>query len=136
MVQDPSTVWMVHKSTGQQGVRGQLQLEADRLIFRPELAGTTPDLLGETVFAGPDIYKVGRSRHSPVLELRVSTPGVPEVVLFYFVKPPDRYSSGLPNPRTAVAAYLTSSNAVYSEEVDDWVWAIRATSGRNRRTEA
>jgi hypothetical protein len=125
MAPDPSTVWMVHKSTGQRGVRGELLLETDRLIFRPELTGTKLDLLGETVFAILDIEKVSRARHSPVLELRVSTPGIPDVVLFYFVKPPDRYSSGLPNPRTAVATYLTSSNALFAEEVDEWVRAIR-----------
>ena len=125
MAQEPSTVWMVHKSTGQGGVRGELLLQAGRLIFRPELTGTKLDLLGETVFASTDIGKVGRSRHSPVLELRVSTPGVPEVVLFYFVKPPDMYSSGLPNPRAAVLTYLTNSNALYTEEVDEWVRAIR-----------
>jgi hypothetical protein len=129
----PSTVWMVHKATGQQGVRGELQLEPARLIFRPELAGTPPELLGETVFAGEHIRKVARTKHSPVLELRVSTPGLPEVVLFYFVKPPDKYSSGLPNPRIAVATYLANSNLVYTEEVDDWVRAIKeelAHSGR------
>lgn len=125
MAPDPSTVWMVHKSTGPQGVRGELILEADRLIFRPELTGTKLDLLGETVIENVDIQKVSRSRHSPVLDLRVSTPGVPEVVLFYFVKPPDMYSSGLPNPRRAVATYLTNSNALYTEEVDEWVRAIR-----------
>src|SRR5438093_1035835 len=119
MALDPSTVWMVHKSTGQQGVRGELILEADRLIFRPELTGTTLDLLGETVFANVDIEKVSRSRRSPVLELRVSTPGVPDVVLFYFVKPSDMYSSGLSNPRAAVMTYLTNSNALYTEEVDE-----------------
>jgi hypothetical protein len=125
MALEPSTVWMVHKSTGHGGVRGELLLHADRLIFRPELTGTKLDLLGETVFASGDIAKVGRSRHSPVLELRVSTLGVPEVVLFYFVKPPDMYSSGLPNPRAAVLTYLTNSNALYTEEVDEWVRAIR-----------
>jgi hypothetical protein len=116
---------MVHKTTGQQGVRGELLLEPDRLIFRPELAGTPPELLGETVFAGAHVRKVGRAKHSPVLELRVTTPGVPDVVLFYFVKPPDMYSSGLPNPRTAVATYLANSNLVYTDEVDEWVQAIR-----------
>jgi hypothetical protein len=125
MAPEPSTVWMIHKSTGQRGVRGELILQADQLIFRPELAGSRPELLGETVFASPDIDKVGRSRHSPVLELRVTTPGVSPVVLFYFVKPPDMYASGLPNPRSAVATYLTSSNALYTEEVDEWVRAIQ-----------
>jgi len=125
MAPEPSTVWMVHKSTGQGGVRGDLILDTDRLVFRPELTGAKLDLLGETIFANTDIEKVGRSRHSPVLELRVTTEGIPPVVLFYFVKPPDMYSSGLPNPRRAVATYLTSSNALYTEEVDEWVAAIR-----------
>jgi hypothetical protein len=126
-------MWMVHKSTGQQGVRGTLILETDRLIFRPELTGTKLDLVGETVFPIADIEKVTRSRHSPVLELQVTMPGIPEVVFFYFVKPPDMYSSGLPNPRTAVATYLARSNTVYSDEVDGWVRAIRevlTASGR------
>jgi hypothetical protein len=131
MPPEPSTVWMVHKSTGQQGVRGELVLETERLIFRPELAGTKLDLLGETVFPTTDIHKVSRSRHSPVLELHVSTAGVPDVVLFYFVKPPDMYSSGLPNPRSAVATYLTNSNALYTEEVDEWVRAIREELARS-----
>jgi hypothetical protein len=133
MAPGPSTVWMVHKSTGQRGVRGELLLQSDRLIFRPELAGTAIELLGETVIAGGDIEKVSRAWHSPVLEVKVTTPGIPEVVLFYFVKPPDMYSSGLPNPRSAVATYLTRSNAVYTEEVDEWVRAIReelAASGQ------
>ena len=129
MAPEPSTVWMIHRSTGQRGVRGELILEADRLIFRPDLTGAKLDLLGETVIPCGGIEKVGRSRHSPVLELRVSTPGVPEVVLFYFVKPPDMYSSGLPNPRTAVATYLARSNAIYAEEVDRWVRAIRDEIG-------
>lgn len=125
MALDPSTVWMIHKSTGQRGIRGELILHGDRLIFRPELTGTELDLLGETVFATTDIAKVSRSRHSPVLGLHVSTPGTPAVVLFYFVKPPDMYSSGLPNPRSAVATYLANSNALYTEEVDEWVRAIK-----------
>jgi hypothetical protein len=133
MALEPSTVWMVHKSTGQRGVRGELLLQSDRLIFRPELAGTAIELLGETVIAGGDIEKVSRAPYSPVLEVKVTTPGIPELVLFYFVKPPDMYSSGLPNPRRAVATYLTRSNAAYTEEVDEWVRAIReelAASGK------
>jgi hypothetical protein len=58
-------------------------------------------------------------------EVKVTPPSIPEVVLFSFVKPPDMYSSGLPNPRSAVATYLTRYNAVYGEEMDEWVRAIR-----------
>jgi len=123
---DPATVWMVHKSTGRPGVRGELILESERLIFRPELRTAKPDTLGETVFAVASIEKVGRSRGSPVLEVRVSAPGVPPVVLFYFVKPPDIYSSGMPNPRFAGASFLIGSNALLADQVAEWEREIRA----------
>ncbi|HEX9235040.1 MAG TPA: hypothetical protein VF972_02035 [Actinomycetota bacterium] len=128
---EPSTVWMVHKTTGRAGVRGDLILDQDRLIFRPELRAARPEILGETVFALGDIRKVVRGRGTPLLELHVTTPRIPPVVLFYFVRPPDMYSSGALNPRSAVALYLQSANIVYSEEIASWVEAIReATSAR------
>ena len=126
----PTTVWMVHKGTGKQGVRGDLQLEPERLIFRPDIVGGKLDLLGETVFALDEIRGVGRTRASPVLKLDVATPGLPQVVLFYFTKPPDMYSSPMPNPRIATMTYLTRSNAVVGEEVDLWMTAIRAATRR------
>jgi hypothetical protein len=131
MPREPSTVWMVHKATGQAGVRGDLMLTGEHLVFRPELAAAKIDSLGETVVAIAEIGKVRRSRRSPVLELHVTTPGLPEVLLFYFVKPPDMYSSGLPNPRAAVATYLATSNAIYEDEVKEWAQAIaEARPGR------
>jgi len=123
---EPATVWMVHKETGRAGIRGELILESQRLIFRPELRAAKPDMLGETVFALHDVEKVGRARGSPVLELRVAAPGVPPVVLFYFVKPPDIYSSGMPNPRFAGASFLMQSNALLAEEVAGWEREIQA----------
>jgi hypothetical protein len=126
MALGPSTVWMIHKDTGSRGVRGELTLEADRLIFRPELRAARPDTLGETVFGMDQVTKASRSRRSPVLELRVVTEGIPPVVMFYFVKPPDMYSSGAANPRSYAAVYLTNAGAVYEEEVSEWLNAIRA----------
>ena len=123
---EPATVWMVHKETGRAGIRGELILESQRLIFRPELRAAKPDMLGETVFALHDVEKVGRARGSPVLELRVTAPGVPPVVLFYFVKPPDIYSSGMPNPRFAGASFLMQSNALLAAEVASWEREIQA----------
>jgi len=123
---EPATVWMVHKETGRAGIRGELILESQRLIFRPELRTAKPDMLGETVFALHDVEKVGRALCSPVLELRVAAPGVPPVVLFYFVKPPDIYSSGMPNPRFAGASFLMQSNALLAEEVASWEREIQA----------
>jgi len=123
---DPATVWMVHKSTGRAGVRGELILEAERLIFRPELRTAKVDMLGETVFALEDVEKVGRARGSPVLELHLTARGLPPVVLFYFVKPPDIYSSGMPNPRFAGASFLMQTNALLTEEVAAWEREIQA----------
>ena|SRR2546426_3226059 len=125
MASGPSVVWMVHKATGPRGVRGELILDADRLIFRPELRAARPDNLGETVFGLDQVTKVTRARRSPVLELHVETDGVPPVILFYFVKPPDIYSSGAANPRSYAAVYLTNAGAVYEEEVAEWLKSIR-----------
>ena len=124
MARDPTTVWMVHKQTGLQGVRGELILEDRRLIFRPEIRGAKPDLLGETVFPLDEVKSAGHALGSPVLELRVKVEGLPPVILFYFSKPPDIYSSPLGNPRTHGAQYLTTSNIVYGEEIAGWVEAI------------
>jgi hypothetical protein len=117
---------MVHKETPSRGVRGDLILEGDRLIFRPELRAAKLDTLGETVFDLTEITKVSRARRSPVIELHTATEGMPPVVFFYFVRPPDMYSSGAINPRSFAAVYLTNAGALYEEEVRDWVKAIRA----------
>jgi hypothetical protein len=124
----PSTVWMVHQDTGPGGVRGELILEPERLLFRPELRAAKLDTLGETVFAMDQVTKVTRSRRSPVLQLHIVTDGLPPVVLFYFVKPPDMYSSGASNPRSYAALYLSNAGAVYEEEIAEWAKAIRGWS--------
>jgi len=67
MARDPTTVWMVHKGTGLQGVRGELILEVGRLIFRPEVRGAKPDLLGETIFPLAAVKSAGHALGSPVL---------------------------------------------------------------------
>jgi hypothetical protein len=121
----PATVWMVHRSTGQRGVQGQLFLDGDRLIFRPALGAVRIEHMGETVFGLEEVVGVSRARGSPVLELEVTTPGVPSPVLFYFVRPPDFYGTLLRDPRAAAGAYLAGANAVHGREVDDWVEALR-----------
>ena len=121
----PASVWMVHKQTGRAGVQGQLTLEDDRVIFRPDLRGRRLDVLGETVFALHEVRSASRSKLSPVLELRVTTPNVPSVILFYFVKPPDRYSSPFQDPRSSSAFYLANSGVIFEEEVRRWEQAIK-----------
>ena len=128
---DAATVWMVHKGTGKQGVKGELLLTERDLVFRPEIRGAKRDLdlLGETVIPLATLRRASRSRGSPVLEIRSKSPGVPAIVLFFFAKPPDMYSSAMPDPRGASMTYLTSSGLVYREEIDDWVGAIDASRG-------
>jgi hypothetical protein len=123
-----ATVWMVHKDVGRAGVRGDLTMVQGRLIFRPEVRGAKLDTLGETVIPLTEVSKVRRARATPVLEVHVSTEGLPDVVLFYFVKPPDPYSSGMPNPRSADLTYLATSNTLYEEEVAGWVKAIKTAA--------
>jgi hypothetical protein len=128
---DPATVWMVHKDTGRAGVRGELVLTEAALIFRPEIRGAKRDLdlLGETVLPLGEVRKASRNRGTPVLEVRTRTSGVPAVILFFFAKPPDMYSSGVMNPRTHSATYLANSNLIYRDEVESWVSAIRSAIG-------
>jgi hypothetical protein len=116
---------MVHKDVGLRGVRGDLILQRERLIFRPEIRGARPDVLGETVFPLDRIRKVSRSKRTPVLSVKHDVEGLPDTVFFYFVRPPDMYSSGASHPRTAVSLYLTNSNALYDEEVTLWVDELR-----------
>lgn len=125
---DPATVWMVHKGTGTSGVRGELFLTERELVFRPEVRGAKRnlDLLGETVLPLAEIRRAVRARATPVLEIRTGTVGVPPVLLFFFARPPDMYSSALMNPRTHSATYLANSNLLYREEIEAWVEAIRA----------
>jgi hypothetical protein len=127
---EPASVWMVHKETGRDGIRGTLTLARDRLIFRPDLRGRRLDTLGETVFALDEIRSATKARLSPVLEVRTRTPGVPPVVLFYFVKPPDRYSSGFQDPRSASAFYLSNSGVLFEEEIAGWQRAIESARSR------
>lgn len=127
---EPAAVWMVHKDTPKNGVRGQLALESGHLVFRPDVvAGAGVDSLGQTVFGLVEIRKVRRARASPVLEVHAATPGLPDVVLFFFAKPPDIYSSALPNPRAHGATYLGTSNTFVGEVVGEWVSALRAVVG-------
>jgi hypothetical protein len=101
-------------------------LEPAHLVFRPEVRTAKLDHLGDTVLALEHIQKVVRARGSPVLELHVTTAGLPPVVLFYFVKPPDIYSSGMANPRFAGVSFLLRSNALLLDAVVEWEHAIQS----------
>ena len=89
-----STVWMVHAITGVEGRKGVLSLEGNVVVFRPASKS-----FGDSAFRLADIKKVRRMRASPVLELRFASDHQPEVVGFYFVRPPDLTAPDTGRPR-------------------------------------
>jgi hypothetical protein len=121
---------MVHGRTGLLGVRGTLalELEASRLVFRPE-GGRSANL----VLPLKDLAGVRRARGSPVLEVRpVGSSTAPRVVGFYFVKPPPLepppdsfpiFAKYMAKRRSIQA--LRAGNAVKGREVDEWVAKLR-----------
>jgi hypothetical protein len=122
-----STVWMVHRRTGMDGVKGTLSLEGSALVFRPE-SGEAAD----TVFRLARTTRIRRVMGSPVLEVHLEEPEGPPVVGFYFAKPPSLEvdaDSGHLFKRRAVrksaVARLRQWNAVKRDEVSDWVGAIK-----------
>jgi hypothetical protein len=51
-------------------------------------------------------------------------------VLFYFVKPPDRYSSGFQDPRSSSEFYLSNSGVLFEEQIAGWERAIESARSR------
>jgi len=126
MAKKVSTAWMVHALTGQQGVKGRLELEDHAVVFHPE-----EGRVGVHMFRFDQIKKVRRALASPVLELRLQIPDGLPVVGFYFVPPPSleppaeaRFALKSRARRKAAAA-LYRGNALKSQEVDRWRDLIR-----------
>jgi hypothetical protein len=126
MAKRVSTVWMVHALTGQQGVKGELALEDDAVVFRPAVPG-----VGAHVFRFDQIKKARRAWASPVIELQLQIPQGLPVVGFYFIPPPSleppptaRFSFKRRARRRAVAE-LSQGNAEKRQEVDRWHELIR-----------
>jgi len=128
---ESSAVWMVHARTTMDGVRGELSLEDGAVIFRP--AGGRS---AETVIPTGEIRRVRRARGSPVLELRITVPGGPSVIGFYFVQPPSlapptegfRLFSRYLARRRAIGK-LRAGNAVKRQEVERWLQSVREAQG-------
>jgi hypothetical protein len=132
MADHSSTVWMVHRQTGMDGVKGTLVLEGSALVFRPESGGAT-----DSIFRLSGISRIRRIRGSPILEVHVQDPGGPPVVGFYFTKPPSlevARDSGHLFKRRAVrrsaVSRLRQWNAVKRGEVSGWVRTLKE-AGRN-----
>jgi hypothetical protein len=121
-----SPVWMVHALTGIQGVKGQLELREEAVVFHPAEPGH-----GEEVFRFDQIRKARRTWGSPVLELRLRIPDGLPVVGFYFTAPPSlepppeaRFSFKR-RARRKAAAELYRANSSKRDEVDRWHQLIR-----------
>jgi hypothetical protein len=124
-----SNVWMIHATTGLNGIRGTISLEGQDLVFRPESGRE-----GETVFRVSEIKKVHRVKGSPILEIFPTSASQPSVVGFYFVKPPSlqddepttlNFLHRRTGRKKALNA-LRTANAFKKDEIDRWVRAIRA----------
>jgi hypothetical protein len=126
-----STVWMVHRQTGLEGVRGRLALEPDRLVFTPDSGGD------ESSFPLVQMGRVHRLLASPVLEVRMAWDRDPPAVGFFFVEPPGdemidrpRFTSGRRKARRSAIFQLMGSNAAKKDEIKRWVRLIRERAGR------
>src|SRR5262245_21305750 len=117
---------MVHNRTTLDGVKGQLSLEEQLLVFRPEggRSGTTSIPLRR-------IVRGRRGRGSSVLEVSLEMENAPPIIGFYFVKPPplapttDNYRPfGRFLAKRKGIASLRSGNAARGLEVDLWTKAL------------
>jgi hypothetical protein len=120
-----STVWMVDRRTGRDGVRGELTLEVDRLTFRPD-----EDAKWHTVIPLAEIRRAHRVLGSPVLEILLSRTEEPRVVGFYFVEPPSLAVPLRPrlgkrrSAKRAAIVELMGSNPGKKPEIREWVRRI------------
>ena len=126
-----STVWMIHALTGLQGVKGEIELTDDAVVFH-----SADRHHGDEAYRFDQIKKLKRAWGTPVLELRLQIPdGVP-VVGFYFSPPPSlepppeaRFSFKRRTRRKA-AAELYRANSAKREEVDRWHELLREAMAR------
>jgi len=127
MAELASTVWMIHSGTSLEGVKGQLSMEPEGVVFRPRGGGAG----GDRVFVLEHVRRVKRVLGSPVLEFHMRGGGGPPVVGFYFVQPPslaaqdDSHVIERRRLRRHAAVALVKWNAVKKAEVATWVEAVR-----------
>ncbi len=126
-----STVWMVSIKTGMSGLKGPIWLEPDLLVFRPDSGR-----VGDTRIRLDHIRRVRAARFTPVLDMRVRDPDLPERLGFYFVAPPnldpiERQGIQLQSPRRRAqrdaATALRDANPLVRDEVVAWVERIERT---------
>jgi hypothetical protein len=129
-----STVWMVNRLTGREGVEGELTLERERLEFAP-LEDGEPAISLSLV----QIRRVRRLLASPVLEVALHTGREPPLIGFYFTPPPRLVPPertrlwGRHSAKRAAIFQLMQANPDKKREIQQWVRLIRELQG-DRRT--
>lgn len=123
----PSIVWMVHRKTGMDGLKGRLSLEDGGVLFDPDDAD-----LPAVEFPFSVIRKVRRVLGSPVLEVTFRSGFEIRVAGFYFIEPPDLTGGRAPGTfmrrhrgRRDAAVRLQTSNSAKKAEISAWALAIR-----------
>ena len=121
-----STVWMVNRLTGREGVQGELELEPERLRFTPLQEGDPAISL-----ALVEIRRVHRLLASPVLEVALRTGREPPLIGFYFTRPPRLAHPERPrllgrhSAKRAAIFQLMQANPDKKAEIRRWVRRIR-----------
>jgi hypothetical protein len=130
-----STVWMVNLRTGLAGRKGILFLDGRTLVFRP-----LSTQFGDTRIALEHVRQVRAARFTPVVDLRLASPDLPQRIGFYFVEPPNldpiestgiQLTSPRRRARREAASVLREANTLIRDDVDAWVRRIK-TAVRKR----
>jgi hypothetical protein len=124
-----STVWMVNLKTGLAGRKGILFLDGRILVFRP-----LSTQFGDTRIGLDHVRQVKAARFTPVLDVRLSAPDLPQRIGFYFVEPPNlepiestgiQLTSPRRRARREAASVLREANSMIRDDVDAWVRRIK-----------
>jgi hypothetical protein len=123
-----SIVWMVNMKTGMSGRKGHLSMEPGVLVFHPDSTR-----YGDTRIRFEHVRRAKAARFTPVLDLRLEGPDLPQRMGFYFAEPPstdpiERSGLDLSTPRRRAqreaAASLRDADLLVRQDLEAWVTRI------------
>jgi hypothetical protein len=124
---EATTVWAARLGSPDEGIKGTLELMADRVAFVSENAET------QIHIGLSDVRHVRRIHGSPVMIIEHAG----AVVAFYFAQPPPVLGSRRPfrgrGERSSSVSYLGDTNAAKRKDIKQWVREIRDAARGARR---